>query len=183
MKKLIVLFLAVAAIGCSSAALSVGQATSLIDDYIEQYPYFEKTNFKLGKQKFSVKKDAEEISLLKDLAANDFISLTTIEKNKKLFSKDSVLILNVGLTAKASDFVVEQKKNTAQVKTFLFTLQENSDVQLELNGNTKATATAKLIKKPTPFAGLAKDKNANSEFITQKFVLKYKQETGWYVQK
>lgn len=69
------------------------------------------------------------------------------------------------------------------MKTYLFTVQEDSDVQLELNSKTKATASAKLIKTNTPFAGLSKDKNPNAAFITQKFILKYNKETGWYVQK
>jgi len=183
MKKMTLLFLFFGMVACTSASLSVKQASSLINNHIEEYPYFEKANFKLGEQKIRTKKDAAEWSLLTNLSSQELITLQTIDKHKKWLSKDSVLIVNVALTSKAAPFVIDQKKNSAQVKTFLFTLQENSDVQLELNNKTKATATAKLIKQPTPFAGLVKDKNANAAFITQKFVLKYKKETGWYVQK
>ncbi|SEH90829.1 hypothetical protein SAMN02927937_02068 [Paenimyroides aquimaris] len=183
MKKAVLLLLFFGIVACTSESLSVKQATALINDHTEKYPYFEKATLQLGEQKFRVKKDSVELSVLKNLASQGFITFNTLNARKKLLSKDSVQVVTIALTANASKYVVNQKKNKAEIKTFLFTIQENSDVQLELNNKTKATATAKLIKQPTPFAGLVKDKNANSEFITQKFVLKYKKETGWYVQK
>ena len=183
MIKTALFFLLMVIAACSSESLSVKQATNLIETHTEKYPYFEKATLQLGEQKFRVKKDSVELSVLKNLASQGFITFNTLNARKKLLSKDSVQVVTIALTANASKYVVNQKKNKAEIKTFLFTIQENSDVQLELNNKTKATATAKLIKQPTPFAGLVKDKNANSEFITQKFVLKYKKETGWYVQK
>lgn len=181
MKKIALFFLLMVIAACSSESLSVKQATNLIETHTEKYPYFEKTNLQLGEQKYSVRKDSAELSVLRNLASQDLISLKTISSHKKLLSKDSVLVVNIGLTTKAADFVIDQKKNKAQVKTYLFTIQEDSDVQLELNSKTKATASAKLIKITTPFAGLSKDKNPNAAFITQKFILKYNKETGWYV--
>lgn len=181
MKKIALFFLLMVIAACSSESLSVKQATNLIEARTEKYPYFEKTTLQLGEQKYNVRKDSAELSVLRNLASQDLISLQTIKSHKKLLSKDSVLVVNIGLTTKAADFVIDQKKNKAQVKTYLFTIQEDSDVQLELNSKTKATASAKLIKTTTPFAGLSKDKNPNAAFITQKFILKYNKETGWYV--
>ncbi len=183
MKKIILLFLFFGIVACSSESLSVKQATNLIKTHTEKYPYFEKTTLQLGEQKFNVRKDSSELSVLRNLAAQDLISLKTISSHKKLLSKDSVLVVNIGLTTNSANFVVDQKKNKAQVKTYLFTIQEDSDVQLELNSKTKATAKAKLIKTATHFAGLSKDKNPNSDFISQDFILKYNKETGWYVVK
>src|SRR5690606_33134011 len=177
MRKAALLFLVFGMVACTSESLSVKQATALINDHTEKYPYFEKATLQLGEQKFRVKRDSAELSVLKNLASQGFITFNTLNARKKLLSKDSVQVVSVALTATSSKYDVHQKKNKAEIKTFLFTIQENSDVQLELNNKTKATATAKLIKQPTPFAGLVKDKNANSEFITQKFVLKYKKET------
>ncbi len=183
MKKIALFFLLMVIVACSSESLSVKQATNLIKTHTEKYPYFEKTTLQLGEQKYSVRKDSAEITVLRNLASQDLISLQTIKSHKKLLSKDSVLVVNIGLTTKAADFVIDQKKNKAQVKTYLFTIQENSDVQLELNSKTKATASAKLIKTTTPFAGLSKDKNPNTAFIVRDFTLRYKEETGWFVQK
>ena len=183
MKKIALFCMLIAIAACSSESLSVKQASNLIKNHTEKYPYFEKTTLQLGEQKYSVRKDSAELSVLRNLAAQDLISLKTISSHKRLLSKDSVMVVNIGLTTKAADYVIEQKKNKAQVKTYLFTIQKDSDVQLELNSKTKATASAKLIKTNTPFAGLSTDKNPNSEFITQKFTLKYNKETGWYVQK
>lgn len=184
MKKYIFILLTVVGlVACSSESLSIKQAKSLIENHIEKYPYFEKTSFGLGERKFNMKKDSEEISILKSLEKQNLITLQVIDVHKKWLSKDSVWVVNIGLTANASNYVVDQKKNSADVKTYLFTVQENSDVTLELNSKTKATAKAKLIKAPTPFAGLSKDKNPNADFITQEFILKYNKETGWFVQK
>lgn len=183
MKKIALLFLLTVIAACSSESLSVKQATNLIEDHTEKQPYFEKATLQLGEQKFNVRKDSAKIVVLKNLESQGLIDLKTVSSRKKWLSKDSVLVLNVGLTTKASSFVFDQKKNKAEVKTYLFTIQEDSDVQLELNSKTKATASAKLIKNQTPFAGLSKDNNPNSTFITQKFTLKYNKETGWYVAK
>lgn len=183
MRKIILLLLVTAFAACTSESLSVKQATSLIQDYTAKYPYFEKTTLRLGEQKFSIKKDAAEIAVLKNLETENLISLKSIDLHKKLLSKDSVWVVNIGLTAEASKYVLDQKKNRAEVKTYLFTLEKDSDVDLELHNKTKATAKAKLIKNPTPFAGLSSDKNPNTAFMTRDFILKYKKETGWYVQK
>ena len=183
MKRVILLFLAVTAVGCSSDSLSVKKATSLINDFTQQYPVFESESIHLGERKLRMNKDAEEIAALKNLESQKLIVLKTNEVRKKLLSKDSVWDVTITLTTDASKYVLDQRKNKAEVKTYLFTIQENSDVELKLNTKTKATAKAKLIKEPTPFAGLSKDKNPNSEFITRDFVLKYKEEVGWYVQK
>lgn len=181
MKKIALLFLTIAGIACTSESLSVKQATSLIEEHTENHPYFEKSSFHLGERRLSIRKDAEEISILKQLQTESLININTIDKHKKLLSKDSVWVVNIGLTEKASDYVISQKKNRAEVKTYLFTIQEDSDVSLELNSKTKATAKVKLIKKATPFAGISKDKNPNSAFITRDFMLKYDKKTGWYV--
>lgn len=183
MKKIALFFLLIVMTACSSESLSVKQATNLIEEHTEKYPYFETTAFKLGESKLNVRKDSAELSLLKNLASQNLITVNTLKTEKKWLSKDSVSVVTVALTTEASHYVVEQKKNRAEVKTYLFTIQEDSDVQLELNNKTKATATAKLIKTPTPFAGLTKDKNPNTAFITKKFTLKYTKETGWYVVK
>lgn len=183
MKKIVLLLLIATVAACTSESLSVKQATSLIQDYTEKYPYFEKTTLRLGEQKFNTRKDAEEIAVLKNLESEKLVSLQSVDLHKKLLSKDSVWVVNIGLTAEASGYVLDQKKNRAEVKTYLFTLEKDSDVDLELHNKTKATAKAKLIKKPTPFAGLSRDKNPNTAFMTRDFVLKYKKESGWYVQK
>ncbi|UUV22405.1 hypothetical protein [Paenimyroides aestuarii] len=183
MKKIALFFLLIAIAACSSESLSVKKATNLIESHTEKYPYFETTNFQLGEHKFNIRKDAAELSQLKSLAAQNLITLNTVKTTKKWLSKDSVSVVNIALTAEASPYVVEQKKNRAEVKSYLFTIQEDSDVQLELNNKTKATATAKLIKTATPFATAQTDSNPNAAFITKKFTLKYAKDTGWYVVK
>ncbi len=169
--------------GCSSESLSVKQATSLIQEFTATYPVYESASFALGEQKLRLKKDAAEIEALKRLAGNKLITLETTNLRKKFLSKDSIWEVNVRLTSEASQYVLQQKKNKAEVKTYLFALQDNSEVALKLNGKTKATATAKLIKEPTPFAGISNDKNPNTDFISRDFTLKYKEESGWYVVK
>ncbi|HLW42090.1 MAG TPA: hypothetical protein VKY82_06950 [Flavobacterium sp.] len=184
MRKIALLFLVVfVTISCSSDALSVKKATSLINDFTRQHPVYESESIHLGERKLRIQKDKEEIDALKKLESESFISLKTNELRKKLWSKDSIWDVTITLTSDASKYVIDQRKNKAEVKTYLFTIQEKSDVALKLNTKTKATAKAKLIKEPTPFAALSKDRNPHSEFITRDFTLKFRKETGWYVQK
>ena len=57
MKKIALFFLLMVIAACSSESLSVKQATNLIKTHTEKYPYFEKTTFQLGEQKYSVRKE------------------------------------------------------------------------------------------------------------------------------
>lgn len=181
MKNVLILFGIVFLTACNSETLSVKQATNLIKTHTEKYPYFEKASFSLGERKLNLTKDAAEVNALKKLAKEQLINLKEIEIKNRLLSKDSIWTVNIALTANASAYVVNQKKNKAEVKTYTFIIQENSDVCLVLNTKGKATATAKLIKSPTPFAVFGNDTNPHSDFITQNFTLKYKEELGWVV--
>ncbi|HLV50381.1 MAG TPA: hypothetical protein VKY44_00330 [Flavobacterium sp.] len=184
MRKTALLFLIVFVIvSCSSDALSVRKATSLINDYTREHPVYESESIHLGERKLRVQKDEQEIEALKKLEKENLIALKTNELRKKFWSKDSIWDVTITLTSDASKYVIDQRKNKAEVKTYLFTIQEKSEVALELNTKTKATAKAKLIKEPTPFAALSKDRNPHSEFIMRNFTLKFGKETGWYVQK
>ena len=184
MKKILAFFpILLLLVSCNSESLSTTKATSLIQEFSSQYPIYESANLALGNQKINTSKDRELVHTLKNLEQQELISLQTKQMKKKLLSKDSIWEVNVSLSSKASAYVVQQKKNKAEVKTYLFSLQKDRDISLKLNGKTKATATAKLIKEPTPFAGIRKDQNPNSDFITRDFILKYKKESGWYVVK
>lgn len=183
MKKISLLFLVLILAACSSKELSVKQATGLLKSYAEKNPVFETTTIDIGERKLRLNKDALEIEHLKQLQEQDLLLLSTTNMRKKFLAKDSIWVVNVALTTHASPFIVDQKKSKAEVKTYLFTIQENADVELKLTSKTKATAKAKLIKEPTPFAVLGKDKNPNTAFIVRDFNLRYKEETGWFVQK
>lgn len=183
MKKFICLLSFVALAACTSQSLSVKQATNLINDYIEKNPVFETTTISIGERKLRLNKDATEIDALKSLEQQKLLTLETTDLRKKFLAKDSIWEVNVALTVEASNYIVDQKKAKAEVKTYLFTVQDNSDVELKLNGKTKATAKAKLIKEATPFASLGKDKNPNTAFIVRDFNLKYNEEIGWFVNK
>lgn|SRR5690554_957071 len=183
MKKITLLFFVLVLGACSSKNLTVKQATGLIKNYIEINPVFETSTIDIGERKLRLNKDALEIEHLKQLQEQDLLLLTTTNMRKKFLAKDSIWVVNVALTAQASPFIVNQKKNKAEVKTYLFTIQENADVGLKLTSKFKATAKVKLIKKPTPFAVLGTDKNPNTAFIIRNFNLRYKEEIGWFVQK
>lgn len=184
MKKIVLLFIPLLLlVSCSSESLSTKKATSLIQEFCTQYPVFESGSIALGDQKINTNKNAQLVEALKKLEAEKLITLETKDVRKKLLSKDSIWEVTVRLTSDASKYVLDQKKNKAQVKTFLFTLQEDHDVSLKLNAKAKATATAKLIKESTPFAEINADKNPNTDFISRDFVLRYKKDIGWYVVK
>jgi|SRR5690554_1720929 len=184
MRKIALLFLVVfGTISCSSDALSVRKATSLINDFTRQHPVYESESIHLGERKLRLKKDTDEIEALKELEKQELIVLHTNEIKKRFMSKDSIWDVTISLTAKASNYVLDQRKNKAEVKTYFYILQDKSDVALKLNTKTKATAKVRLIKEATPFAVLSTDRNPHSEFIVRDFTLKFKKETGWYVQK
>lgn len=184
MRKIVLLILVVFGLfSCSSDALSVKKATSLINDFIGQHPVYESASMHLGERKLRFKKDDEEITALKQLESEGLVSLQTNEIKKRFMSKDSIWDVSISLTAKAADYVLDQRKNTAEVKTYIYVVQEKSEVALKLNSKTKATAKVKLIKHPTPFASIVKDRNPHAEFMTKDFTLKFSNETGWYVQK
>lgn len=183
MKKLYLLLPVMILMACSSESLSVRDAKGLIDTYTEKNQVFESTTIDLGERKLRIKKDEAEITALKSLESEGLVSMDTSEKYKKFLSKDSVMVVNIRLNAAAAPYVINQKKNRAEVMSYVFELQSDADVSLKLSGKRKATATAKLIKKPTPFAVIGKDKNPNTAFINRDFTLKYKEDSGWYVAK
>lgn len=184
MRKIALSFLVVLGLfACSSDALSVKKATSLINDFVGQHPVYESTSMHLGERKLRFKKDSEEIEALKELESHGLLALQTNEVRKRFMSKDSIWNVRISLTALASDYVLDQRKNKAEVKTYLYKVQEQSEVALKLNSKNKATAKVKLIKRPTPFAVIAKDKNPHAEFMTKDFTLKFNKEIGWYVHK
>ena len=168
-------------VSCQSDGLSVKQAQNLVADYIENYPVYESENIRIGEVKLSYRKDADKIRLIQQLADEGYLSVEEFKNKKKFLSKDSLWVSTIGLERPASKYVITQKKNKVELQTYRYVLQEDSEVSLKMNRKNKATVTAKLIKEPTPFAGLGKDKNPNTTFITRGFDLKYHQDRGWEV--
>lgn len=177
------IMLLILTVSCSSESLSVREAKTLIENFSERYPIYESSKIDIGNQNYRVNKDKETIEALRKLEAEGFLVLSDVEQTKRWFSRDSLLSLHITLSPDAANYVVSQKKNTVEVKTFVFQLDREKDISLELQGNNRARVKATLIKKSTPFTSLGKDKNPNTAFIKKEFNLRYKKESGWYVLK
>src|SRR5690554_6387995 len=108
MRKIALLFLVVfGTISCSSDAMSVKKATSLINDFTRQHPVYESESIHLGERKLRIQKDKEEIEALKKLESESFISLKTNELRHIFWSTASLCDVTITLTSDASNYVTD----------------------------------------------------------------------------
>lgn len=181
MRYLLFLFSFLCLISCQSESLSIKQAQNLVTDYIENYPVYESETIRIGEVKYNYRKDLDKIQLIEQLVEEGYLSVEGAKNKKKFLSKDSLWMAEIGLERPASTYVITQKKNKAELQTYRFVLQEESEISLKMHRKDKASVTIKLFKQPTPFAGLGKDEHPNTTFITRSFDLKYHQDKGWEV--
>lgn len=171
-------------ISCDSKEnLDSSKAQQLIEFYLEEKPMFEVGKFDTDEQRFISSKNEKILAVINELVDNGFVTIDGEKSRKKWFSKDSVFIITPTLTKKAIPYVVEQNKNYSTVKTIIYSLYEEKEIQIEKNGDKSATCIAVLAKGKTPFYAFGKDNNPKSEFITRKFKLKFDKELGWEVVK
>ena len=84
------------------------------------------------------------------------------------------------LTKEALPYLVKQNKNSANVKTIIYKLNDKG-ITIEKNSEKVVICNAVLDKEKTPFYNLGKDPYPNTTFITQKFKLKYNEKNGWKI--
>lgn len=166
---------------CQSESLTIKQAQNLVENHLEIHPEYESTTFKIGEIKLSYRKDADKITLIQQLTKDGYFSIEESKNKKKFLSKDSLWISTIGLEQPAAKYVVSQQKHKVELQTYHYVLQDESEVSLKIDKNTKATLSVQLAKQPTPFAKLGNDNHPNTTFITKSFDLKYVQEKGWEV--
>lgn len=168
---------------CSDENLTTSTALKTIDNYLEEKPIYETTTLDLGTLKLRALKDADQIEHYKNLEKKGLISFEEESIKKKWLSKDSIWSTTVRISDAAKPYIIEQKASKVIVKTVQFELDKDQPIQINNKSKRNATITVMLFKKETPFSILAKDRNPNSDFITQKFKLKYNEQYGWEVSK
>ncbi|MEK6450348.1 MULTISPECIES: hypothetical protein [Myroides] len=166
---------------CNDKNINTSKAYSTIESYLNEKPIYESNNFQIGKMRLKTTKDKELITFYKQLENEGYISFEEETAKKKWLSKDSIWNVTLKMAEKSHPFVLSQKNDRVKVKTVVYRLDKNSNVQIENNGKKTATANVMLNKEFTPFAFLYKDKTPNTKFITKKFKLKYSEENGWKV--
>lgn len=166
----------------NSGEISASQAEGIIEDFLEENPYFETGTINTNKMKLSFAKDSLLVNQIAKLENEGFLELSDEKKRKKLLAKDSIWIFTPILSSKALPYVVEQGKNSTSVKTLTYELDDSREIIFDSKTANSATCSAILQKVKTPFFFFGKDK-AKTSFITQKFKLKYKEESGWVVVK
>jgi hypothetical protein len=164
----------------TSNKINTDEATTLITEYLEENPLYETGKFNTNKQKLVTNKDKEFIESIQRLSDEGLIAINNEKTRKKWFSKDSVYVISPTLTEEALPYLVKQNKNSAQVKTIIYKLN-NKKITLEKSTEKMATCVVVLDKEKTPFYSFGKDPYPNSNFITQKFKLKYNEKSGWKI--
>ena len=164
----------------NSKQLDNDEITELISSHLEEQPLFETAKFRTDKQKLVTNKDRETIDAIQKLTDDGFIEINDEKTRKRWFSKDSVHIITPVLTKETLPYLVKQNKNSAEVKTIIYKLNEKK-ITIEKNTENVAVCTVILDKEKTPFYVFGKDPYPNASFITQKFKLKYNENTGWKI--
>ncbi|SDE11606.1 hypothetical protein [Riemerella columbipharyngis] len=163
--------------------LSQSKAQSIIESYIENNPIYETGNFETDKLKLTLNKEKDKVEELQNLINEGYIKLLQEKKRKQFLSRDSVWIIQPSLTEKALPYVVQQNKNYTKVVTLKYKLNRNKDLIFNSKGKSTATCTVILDKEKTPFYKFGKDKQPQSNFITEEFKLKYNEKEGWFIRK
>lgn len=178
----LILILAVAAFGCKNkTTINQNDAGEVISSYLEANPEYKIGKFKFGEMKFNSKSDMVELEKYKTLENEGLVTLQLEKSNKKFLSKDSSFTYLIKLTEKASNLVLKQENDRANVKVVEYLLADGKPVNFEQVNAKSARVTVTLKKNNTAFAPFENDKNANSEFITKTYKLKLDKDEGWKV--
>lgn len=164
----------------SSNQISKDEVSNLIADYLEENPLFETGKFNTNKQKLDSTKDKDLLITIQELADEGLIDINNEKTRKRWFSKDSVYIISPTLTKEALPYLVKQNKNSANVKTIIYKLNDKG-ITIEKNSEKVVICNVVLDKEKTPFYNFGKDPYPNTTFITQKFKLKYNEKNGWKI--
>ncbi len=169
---------------CSNKEISERVALSEVTNYIENNPVFETGEMDYGEVKFSKKKDAELLATYQKLQKEGYVTMELLKERKRFLSKDSSFTYLIELADKSIPFVVEKSDKRAQVKSYVFKLDDSQAMQLQKSGRSKAKATVTLSRQETDFAPFApKTKGANASFIRKTYTLKFDDDAGWKVSK
>jgi len=180
----ILLLFTVAVAGCKDVAkINAEEAGDVITDYLKANQEYKVARFHFGEMKFNSKKDMIELDKYKTLEDEGYISMELQEGKKKFLSRDSSFVYIIKLTEKASDFVLKQDEDKANVKAVLYELASEKPVNFNQVNDNNAKVTVSLKKANTVFAPFQKNQSDNSEFITRTYRLKLDKIEGWKVVK
>ena len=184
--KILLLFViaSLTIIGCKDVAkISAEEAGEVITEYLKVNQEYQTAKFYFGEMKFNSDKDMVELAKYRQLANDNYVSLTLADAKKKFLSKDSSYTYLIKLTDKASDLVLKQDERKATVKVVTYELASEQPVNFNRVNDNNAKVTVSLKKVDTPFAPFQKDQAQNSNFITKTYRLKLDKEAGWKVVK
>lgn len=184
MKKLSLLLytlLSVLFLNCSTKTLTKDAAYQAIESYLEEKPLYESTGFVVGKTKLRVSKDKELISTYEDLEKQGYISFTNRDSRKKWLGKDTIWTATIALTPKANPYIVKLRNNRILVKTLVYKLTQDSNVQIIEKSKRSAQVSTLLFKERTPFSIFKVDKTPHNTYISKNFKLKFTKENNWEV--
>ena len=116
----------------SSNQISKDEVSNLLADYLEENPLFETGKFNTNKQKLDSTKDKDLLITIQELADEGLIDINNEKSRKRWFSKDSVYIISPTLTKEALPYLVKQNKNSANVKTIIYKLNDKG-ITIEKN--------------------------------------------------
>jgi len=187
MKKYSLIFLSLLILAFSAckdvAKINAEEAGTVITDYLKANQEYKTARFNFGEMKFSSDKDMAELRKYRQLANDGYISLTLADAKKKFLSKDSSYTYLIKLTDKASELVLKQDDDKANVKVVTYELASEKPVDFSRVNDNNAKVTVSLKKVNTPFAPFQKSQDQNSDFITKTYRLKLDKTEGWKVVK
>jgi len=183
-KTILVILIASTLFACkNTSTINTDEAGKVIITYLKGNPEYKTTRFDFGELKFNTEKEYAELENYRQLANDEYITLTRLSAKKKFLSKDSSYVYSAKLTQKASEYVLKQDADKATVKAVTYELTDEKPVDFSKVNDATAKVTVSLKKVNTPFAAFQKKPEENSEFLTKTYRLKYDKEEGWKVRK
>jgi len=165
------------------AKINAEEAGDVITDYLKANQEYKITRFHFGEMKFNSKSEMLTLDKYKKLEEDGYISMTMQDGKKKFLSKDSSFVYIIKLTEKASEYVLKQDDDNANVIVVLYELASEKPVNFNQVNDNNAKVTVSLKKANTVFAPFQKNPEDNSEFITKTYRLKLDKVEGWKVVK
>ncbi|MEC4112932.1 hypothetical protein [Myroides pelagicus] len=166
---------------CDNQDISTSKAYDTVQSHLVSKPEYEKTTITVGEKRFRLRKDSLEVSKYRKLEHEGYIEFAEESSKKKWLSKDSIWNVTIKLTSKAHPYVINQNKDKITVKTIMYNLGDEDNLQLNNHSKKSATVSVMLIKEYTPFIILSKDASPNTKFITKNYKLRYNETNGWII--
>lgn len=184
MKKttlLLLILLSVFFTNCTNHPLTEQQAYEAVEHYLEHNPVYESAGFIMGKMLLRKSKDQALIKTYLDLQQQGYMTISHQDNHKKRLATDTIWTANITLTSKADPYVVKLRNDRLLIKTILYKVTKDSDLQIISKNKRTATISILLFKEKSPFYNFKLEKPSRDIYIEKKYKLRFNTQQTWEV--